>query len=117
MNPDEDDMDRRSKEFFEQVATQVQTLSDHWTPKLRAFTASVRRNPKETGMPARLTADEVQQIRDLADDLVDDHGWAAMGMDLRQALVDRGVRCGLRPERELAERIVWRLSRPGPIHP
>ena len=57
-----------------------------------------------------LARDEVQRIREVAEELVEEHEWGAMGLDLRQVLADHGLPCGERAERELGDHIVWLLS-------
>lgn len=61
-------------------------------------------------MSAVLTSEERRAIRKLAEDLADDQGWAALGMDLRQMLADHGLPCGDRAERELSDRLNWLLG-------
>jgi hypothetical protein len=57
-----------------------------------------------------LDRDEIRRIREVAGELVDEHGWGSMELDLRQILADHRLPCGERAERELGDHIVWLLS-------
>lgn len=61
-------------------------------------------------MTQRLDRDDVRRIRTLAEDLVEEHDWEALGMDPRQMLADHDLPCGEAAERELRDHVVWLLS-------
>lgn len=57
-----------------------------------------------------LDRETVGKIRELGEMLAEEHGWAAMDMDLRQVLADHGLPRTDRAEQELEHHIVWLLS-------
>lgn len=57
-----------------------------------------------------LDHEDIQRIRRLSEDLAEDLGWEALGMDARQVLADHGLPGTDRAERELRDHLIWLLS-------